>query len=62
MSKVVLLVIAVGTTVVLSAVFLLDFCGLHVIHVTDGFMQCTDIDPDDFGNLHNVDWVRNDCV
>ena len=24
--------------------------------------ECTDIDPDNFCNLHNVDWVCNDCV
>jgi len=24
--------------------------------------ECTDINPDDFCNLHNVDWVRNDSV
>ena len=24
--------------------------------------ECTDIDPDNFDNLQNVDWVCNDCV
>ena len=41
-------VTAVGVTVVLSVVFLPEFCGLHVIQVTNGIMQCIDIDPDNF--------------
>ena len=32
-------VTVVGVTVVLSVAFLPESCGLHVIHVTDGFMQ-----------------------
>ena len=24
--------------------------------------ECTNIDPDNYCNLHNVDWVCNDCV
>ena len=36
-------VTAVGVTVVLSAAFLPEFCGLHAIHVTDGFMRSVPI-------------------
>ena len=32
-------VTAAGVTVILSVALLPESCGLHVIHVTDGFMQ-----------------------
>ena len=36
-------VTAVGVTVVLSVAFLPESCGLHAIHVTNGFMQSVPI-------------------
>ena len=36
-------VTAVGVTVVLSVAFLPESCGLHVIYVTDDFMQSVPI-------------------